>query len=68
MTDQSPPPDLAGTVAVVTGPTGGIGKEIARGLARAGATVVIAARNLVRGEATREEFAADPTTGAPSRS
>jgi retinol dehydrogenase-14 len=62
MTDQSPPPDMTGTVAVVTGATGGIGKEVARGLARAGASVVIAARNLVRGEATREEFAADPTT------
>jgi NAD(P)-dependent dehydrogenase (short-subunit alcohol dehydrogenase family) len=60
--DTSPPLSVTGTVAVVTGATGGIGKEIARGLARAGATVVIAARDPVRGETTRAEFAADRAT------
>ena len=37
--------DLTGRVAFVTGGNGGIGKGIAMGLARAGARVVIAARN-----------------------
>jgi NAD(P)-dependent dehydrogenase (short-subunit alcohol dehydrogenase family) len=49
--------DLSGRVAVVTGATGGIGKEIARGLARLGATVVIGARNLEKGAAVRDELA-----------
>jgi len=37
--------DLTGKVAVVTGGNGGIGRGIAIGLARAGANIVIAARN-----------------------
>ncbi len=37
--------DLAGKVAVVTGGNGGIGLGMARGLARAGAAVAVAARN-----------------------
>ena len=37
--------DLSGKVAVVTGGNGGIGLGMAKGLAQAGATVVIAARN-----------------------
>src|SRR5215468_902180 len=37
--------DLTGRVAVVTGGNGGIGLGMARGLARAGARVVVAARN-----------------------
>src|SRR5665213_3437295 len=37
--------DLSGRVAVVTGGNGGIGLGMAKGLAGAGATVVIAARN-----------------------
>ncbi|HWB52450.1 MAG TPA: glucose 1-dehydrogenase [Stellaceae bacterium] len=37
--------NLTGRVALVTGGNGGIGLGMARGLARAGATVVIAARN-----------------------
>ncbi len=45
-------PDLSGKVAVVTGATGGIGGPLARELARAGATVVIAARDAGRGAAT----------------
>ncbi|MFI4949186.1 MAG: SDR family NAD(P)-dependent oxidoreductase, partial [Alphaproteobacteria bacterium] len=39
------PFDLTGRVAIVTGGNGGIGLGMARGLAQAGATVVIAARN-----------------------
>jgi 2-deoxy-D-gluconate 3-dehydrogenase len=37
--------DLSGRVAIVTGGNGGIGLGMARGLADAGATVVVAARN-----------------------
>jgi NAD(P)-dependent dehydrogenase (short-subunit alcohol dehydrogenase family) len=48
--------DMAGKVAVVTGATGGIGKEIARGLVRLGATVVIGARDERRGAATADEL------------
>lgn len=53
--------DMHGKIAVVTGATGGIGKEIARGLARMGATLVIPARSQARGDAAREEIAR--TTG-----
>lgn len=54
-------PDLAGKVAVVTGATAGIGKEIARGLARLGAEVVLPCRSPERGRAARDELAR--TTG-----
>jgi 2-deoxy-D-gluconate 3-dehydrogenase len=37
--------DLTGKVAIVTGGNGGIGLGMARGLARAGARIVVAARN-----------------------
>jgi 2-deoxy-D-gluconate 3-dehydrogenase len=37
--------DLSGKIAIVTGGNGGIGLGMARGLAQAGATVVLAARN-----------------------
>ena len=37
--------DLSGKVAIVTGGNGGIGFGIASGLAAAGATIVIAARD-----------------------
>ena len=44
------PFDLAGRVAIVTGGNGGIGLGMAQGLANAGATVVIAGRNVAKGE------------------
>lgn len=43
--------DLKGKVAVVTGGNGGIGFGMARGLARAGARVIIAARNQEKSDA-----------------
>lgn len=51
--------ELAGKVCVVTGATAGIGKEIARNLARMGATVVLPCRALERGEAARADIARD---------
>ena len=59
-------PSSTGNVAVVTGATGGIGKEIARGLAQAGMTVVIGARSIERGEAAAAEIAASSNGAAPA--
>ncbi len=53
------PGNLEGRICIVTGPTSGIGKETARGLARLGARVVLACRDPVKGAAVREEIAAD---------
>lgn len=52
------PFDLSGKVAVVTGGNGGIGLGMARGLARAGASVVIAGRQEAKNEAAVKELAA----------
>lgn len=49
--------DLSGRVAVVTGGNGGIGLGMARGLAAAGAAVVVAARNAEKGAAAVAELA-----------
>jgi NAD(P)-dependent dehydrogenase (short-subunit alcohol dehydrogenase family) len=51
--------NMSGKIVLVTGATGGIGKEIARGLARLGATIVIGARTPERGERARDEIAKD---------
>lgn len=48
---------MSGRVCVVTGASGGIGKETAKGLARKGATVVLLVRSRERGEAARDEIA-----------
>ncbi|MEJ8573984.1 glucose 1-dehydrogenase [Microbaculum marinum] len=48
--------DLTGRVAIVTGGNGGIGLGMARGLAEAGATVVVAARNAEKNAAALEEI------------
>ncbi len=51
--------DLTGTVAVVTGATTGLGKEIARGLLRLGGSVVVGARDPGRGAAAVADLSAD---------
>lgn len=49
--------DLAGRVAVVTGATSGIGREVARALAVRGATVTAVGRDETRGRALAAEHA-----------
>lgn len=53
--------DLSGRVAIVTGGNGGIGLGLARGLARAGAAVAIAGRNV---EKNRQAVAGIESLGA----
>ncbi len=48
--------DLGGKAAIVTGGNGGIGLGMARGLARAGANVVIVGRNQAKSDAAVAEL------------
>jgi NAD(P)-dependent dehydrogenase (short-subunit alcohol dehydrogenase family) len=48
--------DLTGKVILVTGGAGNYGKCIAEGLAEAGATVIIASRNIENGDAVAADF------------
>ena len=50
------PFDLTGKVAIVTGGNGGIGLGMARGLAAAGARVVVAGRNAAKSAAAAKEL------------
>jgi 2-dehydro-3-deoxy-D-gluconate 5-dehydrogenase len=56
--------DLSGRVAVVTGGNGGIGLGMAKGLAVAGATVVVAARNSEKGAVAVAALAASGARSA----
>lgn len=49
-------PDQSGKVAIVTGANSGLGASIARDLARAGASVVLAVRNTAKGEEVAEQI------------
>jgi NAD(P)-dependent dehydrogenase (short-subunit alcohol dehydrogenase family) len=51
--------NLAGKTAIVTGANTGIGKEIARDLARLNARVILACRTADRGQAALEEIVCD---------
>ncbi len=51
--------DLSGKVCIVTGASSGIGKEIARNLARMGATVMMGSHDYSRGEEARLELVSD---------
>jgi NAD(P)-dependent dehydrogenase (short-subunit alcohol dehydrogenase family) len=55
---------LKGKTSIVTGPTSGIGRVIAEKLAAEGSQVVLACRDLKKGEATRA--AISKKTGSPS--
>ena len=48
--------DLRGEVAIVTGASQGLGKEMAKALAQNGATVVLASRNLEKLKAVAQEI------------
>jgi 2-dehydro-3-deoxy-D-gluconate 5-dehydrogenase len=52
------PFNLKGRVALVTGGNGGIGLGMARGLAQAGAAIVVAGRNLEKSQAAAAELSA----------
>ncbi len=52
------PFDLTGSLALVTGSSRGIGRALARGLADAGATVILHGRDHARLDQAREELAA----------
>lgn len=51
-----PLPDLTGKVALVTGSTDGLGRDVARRLAAAGARVLVTGRSVERGEALVDEI------------
>jgi protochlorophyllide reductase len=53
---QNDIPDLSGKVVVVTGANSGLGLECAKTLASKGATVVMTARSLQKGETARQEI------------
>src|SRR4051812_37099230 len=57
-------PDQTGRTAIVTGANTGIGLETARMLALKGATVVLACRNVEKGQAAVDKIALEEPRGA----
>jgi retinol dehydrogenase-12 len=47
---------MKGKIVLITGATSGLGKETARALARLGATIVMTARDMQKGEQTKQEL------------
>ena len=60
-------PDQSGRVAVVTGANSGLGLSVARELARRGASVVMAVRDMEKGRRALEEVEKDLDGGASGR-
>ena len=56
-------PDQSGRTAVVTGGNAGLGLETARALASRGATVILACRDIAKGEEASDSIAATGATG-----
>jgi hypothetical protein len=62
---KAPPlPDMAGKVVLVTGSTDGLGRDVARRFAAAGAHVLVTGRSVERGEALVAEIAKRGTGSA----
>ena len=59
-------PDLSGKLALVTGASDGLGLELTRRLARAGAEVLMPVRNQAKGTAAAERIRADVPSAAVS--
>ncbi len=57
-------PDQHGRIALITGANSGLGLETARALQRKGATVVMACRNLRKGEEAKQQLLLDNEGGA----
>lgn len=55
-TPAPPLPDLSGKVALVTGSTDGLGRDVARRLAAAGAHVLVTGRSAARGDSLVDEI------------
>ncbi len=56
-------PDLTGRTAIVTGANGGLGRWLCQSLAEHGARVVMACRNLSKGEQVAAEIRAQTSGG-----
>ncbi len=57
--DSNDVPDLSGRVVLVTGASGGLGRQTTRVLAGAGAHVVLAVRDLDKGQRVAAEISGD---------